>query len=95
MEIHRQFVSKGWQTEGVWEQSYIVEGVEDDRRVVLTYEDGAPLRRGRGERWKARLEPGADLKLTVSRLTKRMHAAEDPPPGLPLRLINPKWSAPY
>ena len=94
MEIHRQFVSKGWQSDSVWEQSYVIEEIDGEKRVVLTYEDGAPLRRGRGERWEVRLEPGADLKLTVSRLTVRMHAAEDPPPGLPLRLINPKWSEP-
>jgi hypothetical protein len=95
LEIHRQFVSRAWQTDGVWEQAYVIEEADDGQRVVLTYEDGAPLRRGRGERWEARLEPGADLKLVVSRLTKKMHLVEDPPAGLPLRLINPKWSAPY
>jgi hypothetical protein len=35
--------------------------------IVLTYEDGTPLQRARGERWECRFVPGDDVELLAKR----------------------------
>jgi hypothetical protein len=56
---------------------------------LLTYEDGTPLQRARGERWECRFAPGDDVELLAKRLVKRQKLAEAPAQSLHMPKMPP------